>query len=175
MKHNINGKMAYSSDSLLQYLLSEIQSGSSILDLGCGPKLYSSPFKNRGDEVLSVDAWSEVDPDIVMDLEKQNITDVITKKYDYVLMLDFIEHLDKPAGIDLIQKCKTIASKKVILLTPLEPIWDDNSKNVDNEVLWCFGNTYDLHKSLWTLEDFSDWTRLDLSELEDYFVGYYEI
>lgn len=173
MKHIINGKSAYSSDSLLQYLLNEIQPGSSILDLGCGPKLYSSPFKARGDVVLSVDAWSEVEPDVIADLEKQDILEVIDKQYDYVLMLDFIEHLDKSAGIDLIKKCKTVATKKVILLTPLEQIWDDNSKNVNNEVLWCFGNVFDLHKSLWTLEDFSGWTRIDLAELNDYFVGYY--
>lgn len=175
MKHTINGKRAYSNDALLEYLINIIESGSSVLDLGCGPKLYSAPFKNRGDNVLTVDAWESVDPDLVVDLENQDITEFVTEKYDYILMLDFIEHLDKESGLKLIERCKTLANKKIFLLTPLEEIWDDNHKNVNDEKLWCYGNNFDLHKSLWTLEDFDGWTPVKLDKLEHYFVGYYDI
>jgi 2-polyprenyl-3-methyl-5-hydroxy-6-metoxy-1,4-benzoquinol methylase len=175
MKHNINGKKAYSNDALLEYLIANIEEGSSVLDLGCGPKLYSMPFKNRGDKVLTVDAWDKVEPDMVIDLENDDITKIITDKYDYILMLDFIEHLDKEAGLTLIDRCKSIANKKIFLLTPMEEIWDENHKNVNDEKLWCYGNTFDLHKSLWTREDFKDWNEIKLKSLDDYFVGYYEI
>jgi len=43
------------------------------------------------------------------------------------------------------------------LLTPLW--WSDNAENVNNSALWCYGNKYDYHKSLWTLDDFVGWER----------------
>jgi len=176
MKHIINGKRAISNDRLMSYLMSTIQDNSSILDLGCGPKLYSSPFVDRASRVVTVDAWESVNPDIVADLENQSVVDVVNReKFDYVLMIDFIEHLDKAAGFRLIEDVKQITNKKIILLTPLEEIWDDNHKNVNDPSLWCFGNEFDLHKSLWHRSDFVDWQELDLQGLEKYFVGTYDI
>lgn len=174
MKHNINGKRASSNDEIMKFLSSLIKDGDTLLDLGCGPKLYSTPFKDKCKKILTVDAWESVNPDIVADLEKEDLISIVNgERFDYTLMLDFIEHLEKPAGIRLIEAVKKITNKKIILLTPLEEIWDDNHKNVNDPTLWCYGNSFDLHKSVWTKKDFvnSGWEPLELKGLEKYFVG----
>jgi hypothetical protein len=172
MKHDINGKLAYSNNELLEYLKVTIEPGSSLLDLGCGPKLYSNPFKDICEKITTIDAWESVDPDIVADLETDDLISVLNgEKFDYVLMIDFIEHLNKQAGLRLIENVKTITNKKIILLTPLEEIWDDNHKNVNDPALWCYGNKFDLHKSMWDASDFVSWKPLNLKKLNNYFVG----
>ena len=172
MKHIIDGKRASSNDQLMKYLHSIIEDGSSLLDLGCGPKLYSDPFKAKCKKIVTIDAWESVSPDFVADLETVDLHSLLGgEKFDYVLMIDFIEHLDKAAGLRLIESVKALTNKKIVLLTPLEEIWDDNHKNVNDPKLWCYGNTFDIHKSLWHRVDFADWETLNLPGLHQYFVG----
>lgn len=174
MKHVIKGKRAFSNDSLVGYLMGAIQHGSTVLDLGCGPKMYSDPIKPQCSRVVTVDGWAWVEPDIVANLESTPLSDVIADKFDYILMLDFIEHIDKPAGLRLIEDCKQQVNRKIFLLTPLESIWTDNHENVNNAELWCHGNELDVHKSLWSPEDFAGWTRIYLRGFDHYYVGFYE-
>jgi UDP-N-acetylglucosamine 2-epimerase (non-hydrolysing) len=172
MKHVINGKRASSNDYIMKYLNDTIEPGSTILDLGCGPKLYSSPFIQRCSKIVTVDAWENVQPDIVADLENTSVFDITKgEKFDYVLMIDFIEHLDKNIGLKLIENVKRICNKEIILLTPLEEIWTDNHENVEDESLWCYGNKFDIHKSLWHKSEFKEWIDLKLPGLDNYFVG----
>lgn len=173
MKHKVKGKRAFSNDNLVAHLQAEIAIGSSLLDLGCGPKVYSDQLRKQCSRILTVDAWAWVEPDVVADLETTPLADITTECWDYVLMLDFIEHLDKSAGLNLIEQVKQIVNQRIFLLTPLEEIWTENHENVDNPELWCHGNEYDLHKSLWTPEDFAGFTRVDITGFNDYFVGYY--
>jgi hypothetical protein len=151
-----------------------VQHGSTVLDLGCGPKMYSDPIKPQCSRVVTVDGWAWVEPDIVANLESTPLSDVIADNFDYILMLDFIEHIDKTAGLRLIENCKAQVNQKIFLLTPLESIWTDNHENVNNAELWCHGNELDVHKSLWSPEDFSGWTRIHLRGFDDYYVGFYE-
>jgi predicted TPR repeat methyltransferase len=174
MKHKVKGKRAFSNDNLVAYLQLQVAAGSSLLDLGCGPKMYSNPLRDQCNRILTVDAWDWVEPDIVANLETTALKNITQDRWDYVLMLDFIEHLDKSAGLDLIEQVKQIVNQRIFLLTPLESIWTENHENVDNPDLWCHGNEYDLHKSLWTPEDFSEFTRVNIVGFDDYFVGYYE-
>lgn len=173
MKHTVKGRRASTNDHLVAYLRDHIQPGSSLLDLGCGPKLYSNALRDLCDPVLTVDAWSWVEPDIVADLETTALRDITDQTWDYVLMLDFIEHLDKQAGTNLIEQVKTQTRRGIFLLTPMPQIWTDNHQHVDDPRLWSHGNTYDLHKSMWSLEDFTDWQKIVLPKLENYFIGYY--
>lgn len=174
MKHDIDGKIGYTNDHLLNFLLSEIEPNSTLLDIGCGPKLYSTPFMSICKSVLTIDAWESVNPDIVADVEKISLFNIVnSKKFDYILLIDFIEHLEKEAGLRLINECKQLVNKKIFLLTPLESIWTDNKHHVEDENLWCYGNHYDLHKSVWSHNDFSDWSEIKLKALKNFYFGYY--
>ena len=174
MKHVVKGKRAFSNDLLVGYLMGAIGHNSTVLDLGCGPKLYSDPLKAQCSRVLTVDGWDWVEPDIVANLEITPLMDIVDDQFDYILMLDFIEHIDKQQGLRLIEDCKRQVTKKIFLLTPLEAIWTENHENVDNPDLWCHGNQLDIHKSLWAPEDFEGFVRVYLRGFEDYYVGYYE-
>jgi 2-polyprenyl-3-methyl-5-hydroxy-6-metoxy-1,4-benzoquinol methylase len=87
-----------------------IDHNSTVLDLGCGPKLYSDPLKAQCSRVLTVDGWDWVEPDIVANLETTPLMDIVGDQFDYILMLDFIEHLDKQAGLSLIEQVKQITN-----------------------------------------------------------------
>ena len=173
MKHNIKGKRAFSNDLLVGYLMGAVEHGSSVLDLGCGPKLYSDPLRPQCSRVVTVDGWDWVEPDIVANLETTPLPDIVADRFDYILMLDFIEHLDKQQGLRLINECKQQVNKKIFLLTPLEAIWTENHENVDNPELWCHGNDLDRHKSMWAPEDFAEFVRIRPRYFDDYFVGFY--
>jgi predicted TPR repeat methyltransferase len=58
MKHKIKGKRAFSNDQLVEYLKTTVVPGSTVLDLGCGPKLYSDPLRAQCSRILTVDAWA---------------------------------------------------------------------------------------------------------------------
>lgn len=173
MKFKIKGRRASRNDHLAQYLLAHIEPDASVIDIGCGPKAYSGPLKQRGNQVLTIDAWSWVEPDIVADLEHADISTLVDHDWDYALMIDFIEHLDRAAGLRLLDNCKKIIRKKIFVLTPLPIIWTDNTKNVEDNNLWSFGNQFDIHKSSWDEQDFAGWNRIHLASLENYYVGYY--
>lgn len=173
MKHKIKGKRASSNDQLVEYLKANIDPDCSLLDLGCGPKLYSDAVKHCCARVLTVDAWPWVEPDIVADLESTDLDQVTQDRWDYILMLDFVEHLDKSSAQRLINQCCSAVNKKIFVLTPLQAIWTDNHEHVEDPRLWCHGNEFDLHKSIWSAADFAGWTQIHLPTLENYYVGYY--
>lgn len=135
-------------------LAKHITFNTKVLDIGCGNKKYSNVSKNT----TTLDAWEKVNPDILLDVAK-NPLPFEDKSFDVILLIDLIEHLEKEDGERLLAECKRVASK-IFLFTPLW--WDDNSKNVQNPNLWCYGNPYDYHLSLWTKEDFQDWTTIQI-------------
>jgi len=171
MKHLIKGKRAFSNDALVSYLKNTVTPGSTLLDLGCGPKLYSDAVRSQCSRVLTVDAWDWVEPDVVADLEHTDLCEITSDRFDFVLMLDFIEHLSREAGLRLIESAKRQCNNGIILLTPMEEIWTENHENVDNPELWCHGNLYDLHRSLWCRQDFQDFDAVTIAGFQDYFVG----
>jgi len=146
-----------------------VDKDSVVLDIGCGDKSRSKDLGCK--KVISIDAWDKVQPDIQLDLSCNDLP-FEPNSVDVTLMIDFIEHVEKDRGKELIEQAKLITNKYIILLTPLW--WQDNAINVENPDLWCYGNKYDYHKSLWKLEDFSEWKRiLNIQDLDNYFVGVY--
>lgn len=150
-------------DYLKQILRDNISDTDKILDIGCGNKDKTTLFKKEN--VVSLDAWEKVNPDVCIDVSKSSLP-FENDSFDVIMMIDFIEHIEKKRGIELIEECKKIAKKKIILLTPL--FWTDNAVNVNNPNLWCFGNEFDYHKSLWDVNDFIGWQRIPF---EGYFYG----
>lgn len=177
MKVEFKGKEAYVNHKILKLLESNINSGSSLLDVGCGPKLYSNHFKNVCREIVTVDAFEWVEPDICVDLEKTNLTEIFDKKFDNIIMLDFLEHLDKEKGLSLLEDAKKICNEKIFVFTPMEEIWTDNSEHVENEKLWCYNNQFDLHKSLWNNDDFIGWNKIEFKDkkLKKHYIGIYDV
>lgn len=64
-------------------------------------------------------------------------------RYDLVLLIDFIEHLEKPEGWKLLKACEE-RSRRLLISTP-------------KKVRFCkgsFGNPHEAHVSQWNLDDF---------------------
>ena len=148
------------------YLNVRLSTNDTVLDLGCGDKSFSNKLVGK---VTTVDAWEKFNPDLVWNLEHTPLPQQ-DKSFDYVIMMDVIEHLDKAKGFELIAEAKRIARKGVFLLTPMW--WQTNDHNVNNPASPYYNNHFDLHKSLWTKEDFPGWEIVtDKGEFEKYFVG----
>jgi cyclopropane fatty-acyl-phospholipid synthase-like methyltransferase len=150
-------------DGMNQFILENVQPDDTVLDIGCGVKFRTSCLINN--KIVSLDAWDKVNPDILLDLEINSLP-FEENSFDIILMIDFIEHLSKDSGKKLLTETYKICKKKIILLTPLW--WSDNSENVNNPELWCYKNNYDLHKSLWTVEDFKEWESIPQGQ---YYLG----
>lgn len=136
------------------------------LDIGCGQKNYSKLFK----DCVTVDGWEKLKPDILIDFEKEDLP-FEESSFDNILLLDVIEHIEKERGYEILEQCKKITKSRIYLFTPL--IWDSNEENTNNKKLWCYGNNYNVHKSLWSLEDFKEgWTRVDFEEVS--YLGYWQ-
>jgi hypothetical protein len=138
-----------------------------VLDIGSGSKQYQN-FECK--EIIGIDAWEKVNPDILLDLEEENLP-FEDNSFDVVLMIDFIEHLTKDRGFEIIEEAKRVATDKVVIFTPL--FWVTNEENTNDPELWCYGNKFNIHKSLWELEDFDGWIRCDPMTLEPYLREYY--
>ena len=83
-----------------------------VLDVGCGNKTYSSV---SGD-VTTVDGWEKVSPDVLVNLENEDLP-FGEGEFACVLLLDFIEHLTRERGLEILAQAKTITSGRIYLLT----------------------------------------------------------
>lgn len=152
------GIMTCPSPRLKSWVMKETRDAKSILDLGCGTKWYWEAFCTEGQTVVGVDAYAPFGPHHILDLELESLP-FDPESFDVILMLDFIEHLSRHKGEQVMEDAKVITRDKILMVTPL--IWNDNSENVNDPTSNHFGNEYDFHKSLWTLEDFPmpEWKR----------------
>jgi len=64
--------------------------------------------------------------------------------YDVIVLIDVIEHFEKEEGIKLIEDLFKKTNKAVIIGTPLK----------FSPQKAAYGNIYETHKSLWTMEEF---------------------
>ena len=88
----------------------------------------------------------------------------LDKSVDSIFMLDFIEHIDKDAGFNLLQQCERVAKKQIIVFTPLGFFPQEYIEN--RKDLWGMnGGLFQEHKSGWDIEDFEDtWDLLCVKE-----------
>lgn len=141
--------------------------GKKTLDIGCGNKAYSKVSK----QTTTLDGWGKVEPDILINLEHQDLP-FAENSFECVLMLDFIEHMTRERGEDILGQAKHICSGRIYLLTPLW--WDTNEKHTNDPSCWAYGNKLNNHLSFWQREDFKDWSEIGLTiEEEEYFFGYW--
>lgn len=152
---------------LKKFTDSHVEDGDSVLDVGCGQKLFRPDHARL---YVTLDAFKKCNPSIVTDLTRENIP-FEENSFDVVFMLDFIEHLDKDRGKIILEQAKKVAKKKLILFTPMW--WDDNHENIEKG--FHEGNTHNLHKSLWIgeEEELRDFQAHVVPPFERYFLGVY--
>ncbi|KKN41999.1 hypothetical protein LCGC14_0717590 [marine sediment metagenome] len=150
-------------ENLLAFLRSRICPNDSVLDIGCGDKRYQDIGSKS---IVSVDAWPKTEPDLLIDLEISDLP-YVEGEFDVVMMLDFIEHLPKDRGLELIEQAKRICKRELILFTPL--LWTTNQENYVQD-----GNPFAIHKSLWGHIDFKKWNSYTLPCLGVYYCGVWE-
>lgn len=155
-------------NSLAEWVVNFTSPGELVLDVGCGDKRYSNYLKNFGRNIITVDAWENVSPDVCLDVTKSELP-FENNSVDHVIMLDFIEHLEKSDGEKLIESCKKICKKSIFIFTP--GWWSDNAENVNNPQLWCYGNNFDYHLSLWSENDLKDFEFYTLNGFDKYVSG----
>ncbi|MDX9697481.1 MAG: class I SAM-dependent methyltransferase [Bacteroidales bacterium] len=153
---------------LKQFTNSHVENGDSVLDIGCGQKLFKPEHCGK---YVTVDSFEKCKPKYLINLEIENLP-FEENSFDVVFMLDFIEHLDKDRGNEILKQAKKITKKKLILFTPMW--WDDNHENIEKG--FHEGNIHNLHKSLWSgeEEELQGFIVYVIPPFENYFLGVYD-
>lgn len=127
----------------------------SVLDIGPGYGKYGMLIREYVDHWpwhIKLDAV-EAFPEYLERMQTRNVYEflyeddfkeaVVTQHYDLALMIDVIEHFEKPAGFAALVKALQIADK-VLVSTPANPAPQGAE----------YGNIYETHLSEWNALDF---------------------
>jgi 2-polyprenyl-3-methyl-5-hydroxy-6-metoxy-1,4-benzoquinol methylase len=92
---------------------------------------------------------------VFINTEWENIVKLIpAKSVNSVFLLDVIEHLEKKAGLELIEKTAELCRNQVIIFSPLGFVEQEHESDTD---AWGFnGAKLQRHYSGWLPEDFDD-------------------
>lgn len=124
----------------------------SVLDVGCGARspLRHVPKKFRS---VGVDAFSPAiaasqREGIHDEYHRQSVVNLSfpDRSFDAVVALDLIEHLEKDAGLQLLDRLERIAGRRVIIFTPNGEVEQDPYDD----------NPWQRHLSGWTPADFQE-------------------
>lgn len=113
-------KLGYESSHTLA--ISAVRAGSHVLDLACGPGLIARELRRKGCHVIGIDKQpvrhDAFNRFFLHDLDSPELP-VDLGQYEYILVLDSIEHLDFPEKLLENLKTRCFSEKaKVILTTP---------------------------------------------------------
>ena len=119
---NTHYKLKLGYPSSHSYTLDAVPSGAKVLDIGAGPGGIVAALVNKGCQATVVDQFAPQSHDdsvkvIVQDLDDEPEFD--PKQYEYLLMLDIIEHLRDPEGfLEKLRAKLDFEPKHLILTTP---------------------------------------------------------
>ncbi len=72
------------------------------------------------------------------------VSDEVCQRYDLIILGDVLEHLERKAGKDLLERC--IANAKYVMVNiPLGPEWEQGE---------VYGNKFERHQAVWQPGDF---------------------
>jgi SAM-dependent methyltransferase len=126
----------------------------SVLDVGCGLALKSQFI--AAEIRVGLDLWrpylERIDakvPYVTVNADAMRIDELfLPNSFDLVLLLDIIEHLEKPDALRLMEKAETVARKAVVVETPKGFL----AQNID--ILGLGGDHLQTHRSGWDAEEF---------------------
>ncbi len=83
--------------------LETVSPGSRVLDIGCGPGTFDAHLAAKGCRVTGVDQFPPAAPQpfdrfLLWD-EREPFPDIDLRQFDYVLLLDVVEHFKNPEGV----------------------------------------------------------------------------
>jgi SAM-dependent methyltransferase len=113
-------KLGYVSSHTLA--LDAVPSGSRVLDIGCGPGAFDELLAAKGCTVTGVDQFPPVkaqafDTFLLWD-EHDPFPRVDLRRYDYVLLLDIVEHLKQPeALLEALRAASSIDHRPTFIVT----------------------------------------------------------
>jgi len=137
----------------------------SVLDIGCGinPQAYFKPRVHyciepysEYVEVLKSKYAGSDRLKIISEIAQTAICNFKPLSIDSIFMIDFIEHITKKEGKELINHCTRIAKKQIIIFTPLG-FCPQNYKPGDVDGWGYHGGEWQTHKSGWNSTDFQHW------------------
>jgi glycosyltransferase involved in cell wall biosynthesis/2-polyprenyl-3-methyl-5-hydroxy-6-metoxy-1,4-benzoquinol methylase len=113
-------KLGYPSSH--QFTLDAVPAGSRVLDIGAGPGGMAQALVEKGCQVAVVDQFPATDAPGEVEVLQQDLNDppvFDARKYDYLLMLDVIEHLKDPEQfLEQLGDQFDYAPRKLVLTTP---------------------------------------------------------
>ena len=113
-------KLGYASSH--SYALAAVPMGAKVLDIGSGPGGIATELVKKGCDVTVVDQFAPQTATDSVRVIEQDLDDEPTfdpKQYDYLLMLDVIEHLRQPeVFMENIRAQFDFAPKRLVLTTP---------------------------------------------------------
>jgi hypothetical protein len=124
-----------------------------ILQAECDPERYSR--KNWQVRIDGIEGYAPYITDmhryLYNDIHIGKAQDLINQlpKYDLIFVGDVIEHFEKQAGLDFLEKAFAKAKRAVVVTTP---------KNETGQADLC-GNELERHRSLWSRRDFKAFGR----------------
>ena len=117
--HHYELKLGYASSH--SWALEAVPDGASVLDIGAGPGSLATELMKKGCTVGIVDQHVPIESG-GMDVVKQNLDDPLQfdiRPYEYIFLLDIIEHLRSPEQfLERLRKQFDNKPKTVILTTP---------------------------------------------------------
>lgn len=131
-----------------------------VLDLGCGFGIYGSALRQwrnagvtREATIVGVEGWvAYKNPNWwhYNAIHHCTIDEYFSTRnkgdtYDVILLNDVLEHFDKPAGEELLDKCKGILRSPGRFYVTTPGFWVPQGD--------VYGNTLERHRSLWTDSD----------------------
>jgi glycosyltransferase involved in cell wall biosynthesis len=94
-------KLGYRSSHTMA--LEAVPAGARVLDIGCGPGYVDAHLAAKGCRLTGVDqfrpAMPEAFDEVVLWDEREPFPDIDLRRFDYVLLLDIVEHLKAPEAL----------------------------------------------------------------------------
>ena len=127
-----------------------------ILDLGIGYGMNAAGIRNwyskdvhitgiEGFDKYRTAMWDLYNEVLIRDIRDYLKGCVAFEHYfDMVIMTDVLEHFTKEEGLDVLRMIAFITKKAAVVTTPA--VWIEQGA--------AFGNELEVHRSLWTVNDF---------------------